>query len=82
MSRELFYVGQETLKVYCLLLPYVRVIAQSLPGKSFTLSLFMTSFSLDVKAFFKCHFFLEAFADFSYEKNPQFPAQSPSQLKK
>ena len=53
-----------------------------LPGKSFTLSLFMTSFSLDVKAFLKCHLFLEAFVDFSYEKNPQFPAQSPSQMKK
>ena len=54
----------------------------SLPRKSFTLALFMTGFSLDVKAFLKCCLFLEAFADFSHEENSQFPAQSLSQMKK
>lgn len=54
----------------------------SLPRKSFTLALFMTGFSLDVKAFLKCYLFLKAFADFSHEENPQFPAQSLSQMKK
>lgn len=42
----------------------------------------MTGFFLDVKAFLKCYLFLEAFADFSHEENPQFPAQSLSQMKK